>query len=1089
MKNKDGIVRKGMKMRRLAVLLGACLLLPSANLHALGMGDIDVHSGLNQPLDATIQLISVDEAELMQLEVVLAPQDAFERMGLERVNILQRLEFEVVTDRGVSFVKVSSTVPIREPFLDFILTVSWANGQMLREYTLLLDPPIFDDGQSPSTIEAAVTTPSTIARNEVDRVADVAERDVDFSPTEGSSYGPTKRSDTLWAVAKQMRGDISASVPQMMLALLKENPEAFFNNNVNNLKAGYILRAPQEQDITAISRVQAAAQANEQYQEWLANKGMAPVSGARQLASGEQAPMAGAGSVSESEVAGSTQSMGAPASDSDARLQIVSPDDTVAGSGSGAEVEAMQQQLAMALASSEVSRQENADLKQRLIELESQLANMQRLMSLQDGTLSELQGAAMEPAASVPVDVEQSSVADSTAMVAEMDAPGVVEPVVQAPVEVVKPVIAGPTPVMADEAPISLIDDLLADPKMLAAIAGGGVAFLVLILVMMRRRKAENDDFFETEDASLVGKSADSGGAKTTPLVDDDAGKVAPDSAKDDDFVADLADLSSGSDDFSGFGNDLGSIHAEESEIDPIAEADVYLAYRRYEQAEALLKEAIQADDGRSELKVKLLEIYFTTKDKEAFEAQSEGLYASLAGAEDGLWEQVVEMGRELCPEHPLFSEGGPSMLNAGDDAFDLAEESIADPSDNVLGEMAFDSLSEPESLPDVSVSLDSDLDLDLDLDSEFDFGELDGSDLLADNAVGDELDFSSDLDVGDVSDFNIDDSLELDASKEKVGVEDSKNKKLDPGPDALDELSGLDDVATESNNSGLDEALVAEDGSSFLNEDFELDTGELVMDEGSDELVHNVDSAPETDSFVDDFVLDEGAAVADKASLDTLDDLPDFLDGVAPDSRSSADNSTNKEKASNYDGIHDSILDDSSDFDMDFASSLDEFESLDNVVSFDSQDSASKNKPVDAPLQANDVSDFTSEMDGLSDVLSDETSEVSLDMDLDGLDLGGLELGDEVSAGDDAASSIVDADPTGSEWEIEPAISSFGDMDEEYSLFESTDDVVGTKLDLAKAYIDMGDQDGARSILDEVVKEGSDTQREEAEQLMIQIG
>ncbi len=1083
MKNKDGKVRKGMRMRRLALLLGTCLFMPFANLHALGMGDIDVHSGLNQPLDATIQLLSVDEAELVQLEVFLASKEAFERLGLERLSVLQHLEFKVITDLGVSFVKVSSSVPIREPFLDFILTVSWANGQMLREYTLLLDPPIFDEGRTPSAIEAAVTTPSTISREEVERFADAAERDVSFSPTGEGSYGPTKTSDTLWAVAKQMRGDGSVSVPQMMLALLKENPEAFFNSNVNNLKAGYILRAPQEQAITSISRAQAAAETNKQYQDWLARKGASPT-GARQLASGGQVPQVGETAESMKPTSAGESTL-APVSD--ARLQIVSPDDeSIAGSGGGAEIEVMQQKLAMALASTDASRQENADLKQRLVELESQLANMKRLISLQEGTMSQLQAASAEP---VSAGVVETSVAE----IAAEPTTGAVESVAQAPIDVVKPVIAEPqTAVMDDGAVVSFVDELLADPKMLAAAAGGGVAFLVLVLVIMRRRKAENEDFFDTEDTSLVagGVSTNSNagaGAPMTSLLEESAEKPASDGQKDDDFTVDLADLSSSSDEFSGFGNELGSIHTEESEIDPIAEADVYLAYRRYEQAEALLKEAILADDGRNELKVKLLEIYFTTKDQEAFEAQSESLYASLAGSEDGLWEQVVEMGRELCPEHPLFSEGGSTLLDAGDSDYALAGDDLLDSSGDALSDVEFDSLDEPESLSGVSDSLD------LDLDSDFDFDALNSETLSSDDSMIDGLDL--DVDLGDelenIADLDLGDSFDLDNTKDKdQTVVASTKDKAALDADVVDDLSGLDDFISEAGDSGLDEVVSIENEVDVLDKEFELDTEELSFD-GADELA--VDPKLESD-LTDGFMLNDELEALD--DVDTDGGLSDFfgeLDDVSLDSNSdsAAKTTPQSEKSNELNDTVSSELGDNSEFDMDFSSSLDEFESLDNVVSFDSQDSSAKNNKPDAtpPSSVETSSDLMADLDGLSDVLDEGANDVSLDMDLDGLDLGGLELGEDLPQTTSGLDDLAGVDAGGSEWEIEPAISSFGDMDEEYSLFESSDDVVGTKLDLAKAYIDMGDQDGARSILDEVVKEGSDTQREEAEQLMTQMG
>ena len=1063
-------------MRRLAVALGACLMAPSATLHALGMGDIDVHSGLNQPLKATIKLISVDEGELNGLDVALAPKTAFERMGLDRLPVLSKLSFNVVRDKGAPYIEVTSQVPVREPFLDFILSVNWANGQMLREYTLLLDPPVFDKSEKASPIEAAATSPATIERDAMDEFEQTSKREVTFNAGPGS-YGPTKTTDTLWAVAKSMRPDASVSVPQMMLALLKENPEAFLDNNINQLKAGYILRAPQMETITELSKAQAAAEANRQYQAWLQRRGASGGvggGGQRQVASGVEGSATGLGNAD-----------GGQGPASKARLQLVSPENAefVAEAGGSVEgkVAALQQQLLVAQEAAQVSQQESAALRARLKDLEQQLANMKKLISLQDDTMSALQGGlAEQQAESIAPEVTQDakSSSESEQVVAGNEVveveQGSQEATPLATVEEEGVAAAGkseekkPAPAVRTPPPeTSFFDDLLANPNTLATVGGVSVLLLLLVGLMVRRRRQSGED--ELADIELPLAGAGAGAATAAAASTAAVADAAPSSENESASAPGLFETKDNSglgetvgdiDEYGGFGSDdLGTIHAEESEIDPIAEADVYLAYRRYEQAESLLKEAIQNDESRHELKLKLMEIYFTTKDQEAFEAQAEALYAALGGAENGLWDQAVEMGRELCPDHPLFSESGGIL--PGDS--DISDDSVLDLGDEFVAEggqdLDFESLSGPEPTPVSETDSDFDLEglssdsveFDLDLGESLE-GESGDEGAPLDTVAGAE---AAEQDAGSEFDLGLDESFsEVNSGSGDLDLD--LGSELDSAADLEESSPGLDDLA-------LGDEELGETSSDDLLSESPGEVGDLELD------------LPE---------LGEEAAERDDVQLNAEDDqaseaaLPeDFSDldlGLGVDDEFAAIDVSGEEGGSASEEENVLVLDDeavagSDDaFDLD---TLDDLGGLDNVVSFETPDTPLS----DIGLSEDDQLKLEDGVEDLANALGEEAESMT-----------------DFSATEEFSQSTAEEPETESsspEWEVEPAISNFGDMDEEYSLFESTDDVVGTKLDLAKAYIDMGDQDGARSILDEVVKEGSDTQREEAQQLMQQMG
>lgn len=688
MHKRDGKLYKGLKIRKLAVALGICLWAP-AGVFALGVGDIAVQSALNEPLKAEIKLLATTPAELEGLTVQMATNAAFEKLGVERTPALANIVFEVIKQgRGAPYVKVSSNRAMREPFLDFVVTVNWANGQMMREYTLLLDPPVFDAEEKAMPVEAPTTSASRIER---EKPVVAAPRAQPVAPSVASgSYGPTQRTDTLWTIAKRMRPDNSVGIAQMMVALVKENPEAFMGGNANGLKAGYILRVPDMDVINALSKDEAVAETNRQYQQWLASgrRGANLMAGVRQEVTGQQpAAMAETAPTSSNAVVPKSASTSA----ANARLKLVTPEETQSASGLGGAGKSgkggsLQKDLAIAQETAEAMRQENTDLHNRVAELEKQIQSMQRLITLKDDTFTALQsGVTQQP---------------------DVAAPGTAEPEPQAAVP--KPAVK-PKSVSQPEPEQSFVDQMLLDPKLLGLVVGVPLLLILGVVAYLRKRRQGAAD-----EAIPGGMSFDSLVAAKPQAKSAAAAAVTASGTAENEFESAVAGLPEYST------SEVGSIHTEETDIDPVAEADVYLAYRRYEQAEALLKEAVRNHPERGELRLKLMEIYHTTKNKEGFEAQAESLYA-MAGGQGQVWAQAVEMGLQLCPEHPLFAEAAVAVSDAGTNTnleFDMSAASSPLSDADLAASLDMGDMNNLEAKSGDALDLDLDLPGEINLDS-----------------------------------------------------------------------------------------------------------------------------------------------------------------------------------------------------------------------------------------------------------------------------------------------------------------------------------------------------------------------------------
>ncbi|MCW8919728.1 MAG: hypothetical protein OQL08_13055 [Gammaproteobacteria bacterium] len=630
-------------------LLSLSLIAP-LSAFAMGLGDVRLHTALGERLRADIDLLSVSQAEAEDVRVSLASQETFDRVGLERPPILMFLQFDVVRDAAGNYsIQVTSREAINEPFLDFLVEVDWKSGRVLREYTLLLDPPSSYHETPPAiTQPSTASTTTTAAPVAPARPAEVvsAERPAPVShvapvatprssPAGGMVYGPVTANDTLWRIAEKMRPSSDVTVQQMMIALLKANPYAFFDNNINRLKRGYVLRLDDPSILDTLNKGDAAREVARQTRAWQDyREGVVARASQRQAtATGVEG---GSGAVASAR--------------SEPKLKLVAPEgsavDRAAPSGAAGSKGADQvgEELMLAMEGAAAQRKENEALKSRLEALEGQLQDMEKIISLKDADLAALQHQLREQGKGVELPSEQTPLAviEETAPVvkpeeaatAPQEPPAVAEalPVVGETAEPAAqpPVVKKPKPKKVAPPPVEepgLIESLLAD-QMLLGIGGGALLFILILmgLIIKRRRKSGFQESILSGGTSSMMKANDELGSETS-------------------FLSDLA--------ISGMGS--GTMHTDEGEVDPLTEADVFMAYGRNQQAEEVLKKAREQLPERADVAAKLLEVYYNSKDTTQFEALAEEAVGILQG-DDVLWGKVSAMGHELCPENVLFA-------------------------------------------------------------------------------------------------------------------------------------------------------------------------------------------------------------------------------------------------------------------------------------------------------------------------------------------------------------------------------------------------------------------------------------------------
>jgi pilus assembly protein FimV len=573
--------------------------------HALGLGELTLKSTLNQPLVAEIELLDVKDLTAAEVVPSLASPEDFAKAGVDRQAFLNDLTFTpVLNASGKSILRVTSSQPLSEPMVKFLVQVMWPNGRLLRDYSVLLDPSKF----SPQTAEAAaqpapnqaVTAPVTGAT----------------PPTE---YTTTPR-DTLWEIAAKARN--GGSVQQTMLAIQALNPDAFIDGNINRLKTGQVLRMPDQAQSTSLPQTKAIAEVAAQNTAWRQGRRYVakPGTGQQQLDATKRG-----------------RADAAPTQAPKDKLSLVSAE-TGKGRDKGAagDAKALGNKLAVTQESLDTTRRDNAELKSRMADLQSQLDKLQRLIELKNNQLAKLQaeGAAGSPTPSATAPAMSAELAADPAAVPTEVVPAPVAPAPEAAAPEAAPAAAEPavepTPVASDD---QKFNELLTNPVLLGLVGGGAVVLLLLLLLLARRRKAQQEAEKHLRMARALEEEKEFSAEQDLPESSFEGLEVPPPSVTlapaptptppPAPAPAPIPDVMT-----TPIAAPLVSPAADRDD-DVLTKAQSHIAAGRLNQAAALLEDGIRQEPQRSDLRLKLMEVYGQQGDRDAFVAQERQLVAN----------------------------------------------------------------------------------------------------------------------------------------------------------------------------------------------------------------------------------------------------------------------------------------------------------------------------------------------------------------------------------------------------------------------------------------------------------------------------
>lgn len=1056
---------------------------------AAGLGAINVFSGLGQPLRAEIELNATPQ-ELQSLSARVANADAFQQANVTYSPLMNSIRLNVETRGNRSVVRVTSDRPVNEPFLDLVVELNWAAGRALREYTFLLDP--VDISPPPATAAAATpaAAPSSARPVSSPRPAPAASASAPVSPpvqpTDPAEYRVT-RGDTLGSIAARFQ-PADTNLDQMLIALLRENPSAFDGGNINRLRAGAVLRIPDAAEVVSVDRATARREIVAQAADFAAYRNrLAGTVATREPARAPEAQREQSGAVV-------------------ARVeepQAAEPTDRVEVSGSAAKVAETESDVRtarlQALEEELVAREKALEeAGARLGELEGVIRDLQRLIEVRNQDLAELQQqVAAAPVSPPPAPVEQPAPVEAPVPPPAVEVPvpvppavpvqpeevveerppvdlpdeelagegeasedvaveDVVEervPEVQTPQPVVEPapvVEAAPPPAPpavqpAPAAPVappperkpasqpappveepSFLSSMLADPMML----GGGGAVLALLLGYGAYRTRQSRKAREMADHSLTLMSEEQSGAHSVFGV---KGGQAVDTGSSSVLHTDFSQ------------SGLASIDADEG-VDPVAEADVYMAYGREAQAEEILLDALKADSGRPAVFLKLLEVYALRPDVKKFEAIATDFYSRTGGA-GADWVKAAEMGRKVDPENPLYAER--NIMDA--DGFEAPE---TEPGTSATPSRSKSDAAAAAALTGAAAAAAAEA-----AAAESGGAEMPG---LVDLPDLDEPVPAADVD-GDVSlsDVDFTESLPVEPSESQM-----KSTWTVPGDmrqlaEAVE--SGSDDELT----AALDKAAHPQEEAPEMKADTSVLDFDLGLDDmPSGESQEEVDESHFETSQGLTFELDDDVASAGKAEAPAMPDIEEPAGRQEPALAPSSD-----EIDLPFD------LGDSVD-----TSSLDEgvVSSSASASGFVTQQSAPGDISMDATVL---------ESDGL---LEEDSAE--MDLEKTGFDNNLLDFDfDLESAASNVAEEVPALDLSNIDLDLDSVDASQGSDDGMPSLDDSgmggEQDEVDTKLDLARAYEDMGDSEGARELIEEVMREGSPDQVAKAKDMLARLG
>jgi pilus assembly protein FimV len=1017
--------------RALALLLA----MPSAAF-ALGLGDIHLLSPLNAPLDAEIELVDVAPDEVNTVQAQVASRETFARYGLDWPAFLAGVQVRTVrTPDGRQVIKLKSTDPISDPFVTLLVDVNWSRGHLVREYTMLLDPPVYTPGNA-LVASAPVAAPATGAGTREGAIARSTETPAPApaptaapapvaAPTAAASPEPApeqaapapaptarapaasaaeeegthlvRRGETLSQIAAGATGEkaYSAKARSTMLAIYQANPRAF-DKNMNVLRSGAVLRMPDAEQVAAVSPTEASAEIRRQYAAWR----------------GEAAPAAAA------------------AGEEAGRLKLVTPSE---GASAGTETAAQ--------------RGENAALQGRVKDLEGQLSEQKRLLALKDADLARLQAQLAAKQAAQPAPAAAPSAApaqqpepaptpppaaapEQPTAQATPPAPPPVEEKPPAPVPEAAPPATKPAPTPVSKRPAPSGGGSIFDYWWVALLALLALIGLAAARFLRARRASAFDDSLgrlavagaaAVDDEPIVPSRGFASAAGEAPIRPTSAAAPEPAFVVEETGTHERPRFTGGAPAPAPAAKHVASDETISSETainldqgDPLAEADFHMAYGLYDQAADLIRIAISREPARRDLKLKLLEVFFVWGNKDQFLQTARELAESKGAAAPGEWEKILIMGKQLAPEDPLFSGGAVSGAAAAGVDLDL---------EGGQSRVDFDLLGEPvpgEGAQGVDLDLGSATG-DRDPTAESPTNVTDRNVALAESTFA----------TGGTGTFAGAATGTTRQMTARVRQDSAGNTAEMEGPTV--EQPQLRTADNPTIRQKLETALkqgVGEQTAELAIDDLGLDVGPDTVDQPG--IAAAASSTPDAPTLV---------AGMDDRSRRVMEDAR---------MRAAKEETGSSTGAWQFDQNELEAALTQTSLAIPDPSSTSRLKALARGVDVDVGD-ATGTHPSVQPSGAVDLD--------VGDATGTHPTNGGLD-----LDVGTATVPDAAFAATQRLSSEDLALP-----DLEPVTMS----------------EVGTKLDLARAYMDMGDPDGARNILEEVLNEGSAAQKQEAQRLM----
>jgi pilus assembly protein FimV len=561
------------RKRKLAAVVFSLGCLQAGSVWALGLGEMSLESFLNEPLKAKVNLLNTGGLHDDQIRVRLATKDDFDRLGVDRAYFLTGIKFDVrLNESGGGEIVLTSDDPVLEPYLDLIIETRWPSGRLLREYTVLVDPPAFDESAevvsasqrveevegipapSKKNDEAVVTRGDRVDVQQKSNLAPGAMPERDFAagtagaPAPGNRY-MIRRDETLWEIAEAARPE-GVSVHRTMLDIQRLNPDAFIGGNINRIKAGYIIYLPSSDEISPGDLAGALSEVKQQNEDWRAGRDSATPE-----ASGPSLRI----STDPQELDDATDA---------------ERDSAAAEQGASAEA---------ALEDLERSELENAELQDRVDSLAGQVQTLENIVSVKDEKIAALQAA----------------LAEAQQLESAEQAPG-----------------AGPAPVAKASAAAVTTQAKPKPVQSAAELEGGwtdnllypGIAALVAAFggLLLWRRRQNADGEAEAEPDVFAGMEL-----KEQPLqLDEEPSEpeLQSEIAAGEALLAEEELNAAGK----GYGEHRHDHYADDVDTagDALAEADIYIAYGRYPQAIELLRTALEQEPNNAAYRLKILELY-----------------------------------------------------------------------------------------------------------------------------------------------------------------------------------------------------------------------------------------------------------------------------------------------------------------------------------------------------------------------------------------------------------------------------------------------------------------------------------------------